>query len=104
MILTTKNITGERTTLIDEIYQSQVMPLIKKQAKQIDNDVRDCIKKEIRKYGSIVKRYGDWAKFINKEMGMAHYSIDPKYPYHQSLFYRGKHIRDYVIKINYIRG
>lgn len=98
MLLTTKNIIGKRTTLINEMYQSKMIPLIKKQAIQIDNDIRECIKKEIKEYGSIVKRYGDWAKFINKEIGMAHYPIDPKYPFHQSLFYRGKHIRDYIIK------
>ena len=98
MLLTTKNIIGERTTLIDEMYQNVMIPLIKKQAKQIDDDIRICIKKEIKENGSIVKRYGDWAEFINKEIGMTHYPTDSKYLYHQSLFYRGEHIRDYIIK------
>ena len=83
--------------LIDDIYKREVMPIIKNTAKQIDNDIRMCIKREIKERGSIVKRYGDWAKFINKEIGMANYPINPRYPFHQSLFYRGKHIRDYII-------
>ena len=84
--------------LMNEFYEEQVIPQIYKICEQIDNDIRSCIKEGIKKYGSIVKRYGDWAKFINKEMGMAYYPIDPKYPFHQTLFYRGKHIRDYNIK------
>ena len=70
----------------------------KKMSIYIDNDIRDCIKEEINKHGSIVKRYGDWAKFINKEVGIAHYPLNTKYLFYQSLFYRGKHIRNYVIK------
>ena len=84
--------------LTNEFYKTYIMPQIHKIAKQIDDDIRSCIKEEINKYGSIVKRYGDWAKFIKKEMCIANYPIDPKYPYLQTLFYRGKHIRDYDIK------
>jgi len=97
MILTMKPIKGEQSFLIDDIYKEKVIPFIKNTAKQIDNDIRDCIKQEIKERGSIVKRYGDWAKFINKEISVADYPISPKYPFHQSLFYRGKHIRDYII-------
>ena len=46
---------------MDDIYRIKVIPLIKKQARQIDDDIRDCIKLEIKVFGSIVKRYGDWA-------------------------------------------
>ena len=84
--------------LMNDFYKGKVLPQLKIIAEQIDNDIRICIKREIKERGSIIKRYGDWAKFINKEMGMAHYPIDPKYPYHQTLFYRGEHIRDYVLK------
>jgi len=84
-------------TLINDIHKKYITPKIIETAKQIDNDIRSCIKQEIKERGSIVKRYGDWAKFINKEIGIAHYPVNPKYPFHESLFYRGKHIRDYII-------
>jgi len=83
--------------MMNKFYKAEVIPTIEKISKQIDNDIRYCIKIEYKKYGSIVKRYGDWAKFINKEMGITYYPIDPIFPFHKSLFYRGKHIRDYII-------
>jgi len=54
-------------SIIDEMYKTNILPLVEKQARRIDNDIRACIKEEIKKYGSIVKRYGDWAKFIKEE-------------------------------------
>ena len=98
-ILTTDDVVNYKVNnFMEDLYRIRVVPLIREQARRIDDDIRECIKEEIKKYGSIVKRYGDWAKFINKEMIMAHYSIDPKYPFYQTLFYRGKRIRDYVIR------
>lgn len=100
-MLTTRELPGNyEYNLMNEFYEEQVIPNIIKIAKQIDDDIRTCIKREIKEYGSIVKRYGDWAKFINKEMSIAYYPIDPKYLYHKSLFYRGKHIRDYIMKFD----
>ena len=85
--------------LMNEFYEEQVIPQIHKIARQIDNDIRGCIKEEMKKYGSIVKRYGDWAKFINKEIVMAYYPLYSKNLLHESLFYRGKHIRDYDLNL-----
>ena len=100
MLLTTKHIVDEQTFLIDEIYKDHIIPLTKKIAKQIDNNIRNCIKKEIRERGSIVKRYGDWAKFINKEIGLAYYQNNRNnYDglFYRELFYRGNSINKYVI-------
>ena len=98
MPLTIKNIIGKQTTLIDKMWQNLIVPATVKQARQIDNDIRECIKKEIKERGSIVKRYGDWAKFIRKEIGIVNYPVNPRYLFHKSLLYRGKHIKDYIIK------
>jgi len=98
-ILTTDDVVNYKVNnFMEDLYINSFIPKIEFISRRIDDDIRDCIKEEIKKYGSIVKRYGDWAKFINKEMIMAHYSIDPKYPFYQTLFYRGKRIRDYVIR------
>ena len=89
----------------DEIYKLKVLPLIEQQAKQIDDDIRECIKIEYKIFGSIVKRYGDWAKFITKKIAMGEipYRSGNIY-YSKALYYRGKHIRNYQIKIDYIGG
>ena len=84
----------------DELYELKVVPIIKQQAKQIDDDIRKCIKTELKLYGSIVKRYGDWAKFITKEICMVEIqkSSDNIF-FSKALYYRGKYIQGYQIKI-----
>ena len=90
-------------SLIDDLYKIKVVPLIKEQAKQIDDDIRECIKLEIKIFGSIVKRYGDWAKFITKEMVIAELPASQNCFFKQALYYRGKFIQGYEIKLD-IRG
>jgi len=88
----------------DDVYRLKVLPLIKQQAKQIDNDIRQCIKTEHKIYGSIVKRYGDWAKFITKEIVMVEQPNEGNIFFNQQLYYRGKHIRNYQINRGNIKG
>ena len=87
----------------DELYELKVVPIIKQQAKQIDDDIRKCIKTELKLYGSIVKRYGDWAKFITKEICMVEMpkSSDNIF-FRRALYYRGRYVQGYQIKIDYI--
>ena len=87
--------------LIDELYKIKVIPLAKKQAKRIDDDIRECIKLEIKTFGSIIKRYGDWAKFVTKEIMMVDLPEPNKCCFHSKLYYRGKFIRDYKMEIRY---
>ena len=98
MILTVKPIIGEQSFLIDDVYKKVIMPALINVSNQIDNDIRTCIKQEIKEHGSIVKRYGDWAKFITKEIEIVRYLADTKHLFHKTLLYRGKYIRDYYIK------
>jgi len=88
----------------DEIYRLKVLPLIKEQAKQIDDDIRQCIKTEYEIFGSIVKRYGDWAKFIIKEILMLEMPNEGNIYFNKQLYYRGKHIMNYNIKIDFTGG
>jgi len=88
---------------IENFYRIKVVPLIKKQARLIDDDIRNCIKLEIKIFGSIVKRYGDWAKFITKEMMILELPNSRNYFFKKTLYYRGNLIRGYEIKLN-IRG
>ena len=53
-------------TFIDDCYKRIIIPQIKKQCRKIDIKIFEYIAKEIKKNGSIVKRYGNWANFINK--------------------------------------
>ncbi len=91
------------TNFIDDLFRIKVTPLAKEQAKQIDDDIRECIKLEIKMFGSIVKRYGDWAKFITKEMEMADLPRSSNCFFNKALYYWGKFIRGYEIKLD-IRG
>lgn len=90
-------------SLMEDLYRIKVVPLIKEQAKQRDNDIRECIKLEIKVFGSIVKRYGDWARFITKEMVIAELPASQNCFFKQALYYRGKFIRGYEMKLD-IRG
>ena len=85
---------------IENSYRIKVVPLIKKQARQIDDDIREYIKLEIKIFGSIVKRYGDWAKFITREMIIAELPHSPNCFFEKGLYYRGKFIRGYGIKLD----
>jgi len=76
-----------------------IQPVIEKQSKQIDKDICECIKAEIKTYGSIIKRYGDWAKFLKKEITIVELKNSQKYIPDKALFYRGKFIRKYRITI-----
>ena len=62
--------------------------------KDIDNIIRGCIKKEIKKYGSIIKRYNSWKEFIEDNIlvvisRMQHGEI-------RTLIYRGKTEKRFV--------
>ena len=103
-ILTTTNMGNYRVNnFIEDLYRIKVVPLIKEQAKRIDDDIRECIKLEIKMFGSIVKRYGDWAKFITREMIIVELPHSTNCFFEKVLYYRGKFIRGYGIKVD-IRG
>lgn len=102
-ILTTNVEDYKVNSLIDDLYRIKIVPMIKEQAKQIDDDIRECIKLEIKVFGSIVKRYGDWAKFITKEMVMAELPASQNCFFKKVLYYRGEFIRGYEIRLD-IRG
>jgi len=97
MLLTTKNIAGEQTFLMDDIFKTNILPLCKRQAKKIDNDIRACIKKEIKERGSIVKRYGDWAKFIGKEFRRVILQNHDNIYFREEIYYRNNLIGKYEI-------
>ena len=82
-----------------DLYTDMILPQIHKISKQIDNDIRVYIKQEIKEQGSIVKRYGDWAKFINQEIDIIEYEAEPGYLFHKVLLYRGKKVKDYCIEL-----
>ncbi|MBC8473349.1 MAG: hypothetical protein H8D54_00885 [Candidatus Omnitrophica bacterium] len=100
-ILTTNNVENYKVNnFIEDLYRIKVVPIIKEKAKQIDDDIRECIKLEIKTFGSIVRRYGDWAKFITKEMIIAELPRSYNCFFNKSLYYRGKFIRGYGIKLD----
>lgn len=87
-------------SIIDEMYKTNILPLVEKQAKLIDNDIRFCIKEEIKKYGSIVKRYGDWSKFIRKEFERVMLPSHCNNTYFgEKIYYRNNFIGKYEIVI-----
>jgi len=58
--------------------------------KDIDNTIRKCIKKEIKKYGSIIKRYNSWKEFIKDNITDVSYQGDGHEIHH--IFYRGEEV------------
>ena len=102
-ILTTNNVGNYKNfykSYVNDLFKLKVAPKIEEQAKQIDGDIRECIKLEIKTFGSIVKRYGDWAKFVTKEMIIAELPYSENCFFNKALYYRGKFIRGYGIELD----
>ena len=62
--------------------------------KDMDNIIRGCIKKEIKKYGSIIKRYNSWKEFIEDNIVITISRMQRGEI--QSLIYRGKTVKRFV--------
>ena len=79
-----------------KFWKDNVQPKLNLLYRQIDNDIRACIKEEIKKNGSIVKRYGDWAKFINQNFSILRFVHEKRF-FYRKLYFQGKLIREYSL-------
>ena len=62
--------------------------------KDMDNIIRSCIKKEIKEYGSIIKRYNSWKEFIEDNIVITISRI--QHGEIRTLIYRGKTEKRFV--------
>ncbi len=81
--------------LFDTYWAENIEPKISELYQCIEDDIRRCIKIDYKQYGSIVKRYGNWANFITKNMQLVEKAYNDKYIFRKRLYYRGQLVGEY---------